>query len=460
MSSVAISGEKPKKQVLVLLQLAWPVVISQVSHTFVGLADTLMVGNTGNVGSLAASSLANNIFSIPIIFCIGISFILSPRISEALAAGKEDECRNLLKAAFISNLIWSLLLGLFFYLLIPFADALGQPKEIIRQASPFFELLLWGLPGLMLFQTFRLFFDGIGDTRPGMLVSILANLLNVLLNYLLIYGKAGFPELGLMGAGISNLISRCLMGLGMFACFLYFRKTESWRKGFWKVRPSKKTFFELNRLGIPVALQYLFEVGAFACTALLVGRMGEQSLAAHQIVITMASVTYMMASGLSSAASIRVGHFMGLKNVPMIRKSGWISFQMVAVFMLMNALLFIVFRNVLPQLFIPDPEVQKVAASLLVIAGFFQLSDGVQVIGLGCLRGISDVFIPTIITIIAYWGIGIPLGYFLGISMNLGAAGTWWGLLAGLSFSGIFLFIRFFIRTGKLHFVENELQAN
>jgi MATE family multidrug resistance protein len=445
-------NREPASEAMVLLKLAIPVVISQVSHTFVGLADTLMVGNTGNVTALAASALANNVFSIAIIFGVGISYIQSPRISESLAAGDRPACLEILRASFLSNMLWSLLISAVLYLLLPFAGLLQQPANVLDMALPFFTLLIWGLPGLMLFQTFRLFFDGLGDTRPGMVVSILANLLNVLLNYLLIYGHAGFPALGLTGAGIANLIARTLMGLGMAAYFFWSAGGKEWRENFWPFHFSRSRLWEINRLGFPVAMQYFFEVGAFTFTALMVGRMGESAISAHQIVITIASVTYMMASGLSAASSIRVGHFLGLKNKEMLRHSALRSFQMVAFFMLVNALLFLFFRHEIPLIFIRDPKVVETASSLLVIAGFFQLSDGIQVIGLGCLRGISDVLVPTLITIIAYWVFAIPLGYFLGINAGMGPAGTWWGLLAGLSVSGIFLFIRFFSKSKNLVF--------
>ncbi len=443
---------KPEKQTGILLKLALPVVVSQVSHTFVGLADTLMVGNTGNVTALAASALANNVFSIAIIFGIGISYIQSPRISETLASGDRKGCLDILRASFVSNMAWSFAISFLLFLLLPFAGLLHQPAHVLDLALPFFELLIWGLPGLMLYQTFRLFFDGLGDTRPGMVVSILANLLNVLLNYLLIYGHAGFPAMGLTGAGIANFVARTLMGVGMAAYFFFSRNGQEWRSGFFNFSINGSRLWEINRLGFPVAMQFFFEVGAFTFTALLVGRMGEKAISAHQIVITIASVTYMMASGLSAAASIRVGHFVGLGNREMVRLSGLRSFQMVAVFMLANAALFLFFRHEIPGLFIQDAGVIEVASSLLVIAGFFQLSDGIQVIGLGGLRGLSDVMVPTLITILAYWGFAIPLGYFLGIVSGLGPAGTWWGLLAGLSISGIFLFIRFFARTKKLVF--------
>ncbi len=268
--------------------------------------------------------------------------------------------------------------------------------------------------------------------------------------------QLGLPELGLLGAGISNLISRWVMGIAMAGFFVFNKYASEWRQGFLKQKLDLTSISLLNRLGLPVSLQFVFEVGAFGFTALLVGRMGEVSLASHQIVITLASVTYMMASGLSSAASIRVGHFLGLQNRKMIILSGVRSFQMVSAFMFCTAMLFLIFRNSIPGIFIEDEQVIKTSAQLFVIAGFFQLSDGIQVIGLGCLRGLSDVIIPTLITMFAYWIVAIPFGYYLGITYSMGPAGNWWALCAGLSISAIFLLIRFFSLSKSLVFKLNN----
>jgi MATE family multidrug resistance protein len=446
----------PASQTWILLQLAGPVVISQVSHTFVGLADTLMIGQTGNVTSLAASALANNILSVPIVFAVGLSYVLTPKISEYYARKENETCKKLLVNSLISNMIWSIIICLGLYLLLPFAPLLQQPKDVLDLALPFFELQILGLPGILLFQSFRQFYDGLGDTKPGMFVSISANLLNVFLNYLLIFGKFGCPEMGLMGAGIANCISRWAMGILMMGYFFLSPSGRPWRKGFFNSQPEIKKLLLLNKLGVPVAFQFIFEVGAFSFTALLVGRMGESSLAAHQIVISLASVTYMMASGLSSAASIRVGHFLGLQNRKMILLSGKRSFQMVSLFMLATAALFLLFRIEIIAAFISDPGVTQTGGQLLIIAAFFQLSDGIQVIGLGCLRGLSDVFIPTLITLISYWVIAIPLGFYLGLTKGLGPEGTWWALLAGLSISAIFMLIRFFSLAKYIPLSPNE----
>jgi MATE family multidrug resistance protein len=446
----------PENQTWIILQLAIPVVLSQVSHTLVGLADTIMVGQTGNVTALAASALANNIFSLAIVFALGISYVLTPKISEYFAQREIQTCKNLLVNSLLNNMIWAVVVSLILGLLLPFSVFLEQPEKVLDQALPFFKLQIWSLPGIMLFQTFRQFYDGLGNTKPGMVVSIGANLLNVCMNYLLIFGSWGCPELGLYGAGISNLIARWVMGLGMAGYFYLSASGFEWRDSFQLSNISFRSFRLLNKLGLPVAFQFLFEVGAFSFTALLVGRMGESALASHQIVITLASVTYMMASGLSSASSIRVGHFFGLKYKKMILLSGIRSFQMVSVFMFCTAILFLFFRNDIPLMFIQNQTVADTGAELLIIAGFFQLSDGIQVIGLGCLRGLSDVMIPTIITMFAYWVVAIPFGYYLGLTLHMGPAGTWWALCAGLSVSAIFMLIRFLSLSKSLVFPDND----
>jgi multidrug resistance protein, MATE family len=448
--------QKPSAQISILVQLALPVILSQVSHTFVGLADTLMVGRTGNVTALAASALGNNIFSIPIVFAVGLSYAVTPKVSEYLARGEKETCHNFLRNSFLNNQVWALSIMAVLWILLPFSKALGQPEAVLELAVPFFKLQVWSLPGIMLFQTFRQFFDGLGDTKPGMIVSIAANLLNVFLNYLLIFGNHGFPELGLFGAGISNCISRWIMGLGMMAWYFLDPKMKDWRKMPFVQIPDLNILKLLNQLGLPVALQFLFEVGAFTFTSVLVGQMGKESLAAHQIVISIASFTYMMSSGIAAAASIRVGHFLGLKNQPMLRYSGILAFRLAACFMGSMALLLFLGSAWIPSLFIANAEVMEIGSQLFLVAALFQVSDGIQVVGLGSLRGISDVKIPTWITLLAYWVIAIPLGYYWGAFLGWGAAGTWWALLVGLSISAIFMLFRFLSLTKSIDFAQYD----
>lgn len=434
----------PQRQTGILLRLAIPVVLSQLSHTLVGLADTLMIGRTGDVASLAASSLANNFFSLAIVFGIGISYAATPKIAEHYARKESRICGKILFNSLINNTLWSLFLMCVLLLLLPYARHLGQEPSVLKLAIPYFQLLVWGLPGIMIFQTFRQFFDGLGKTKPGMVASLAANLLNILLNYGLIYGNWGFPALGIQGAGIATLISRLIMGFGLGIYFLVLPSTMNFRRIPLRLWCQFTTLWQLNRIGLPVSFQFLFEVGAFSFMAVLIGKMGPHALAAHQIVIAIASATYMMSSGLAAAATVRVGHFVGLRNRKMIRLSGIRAFQIVVIFMGGMGLLLFATREFLPLFFIENEQVLQASASLMLIAGFFQVSDGIQVVGLGCLRGLSDVRVPTFFTFLAYWLIAIPFGYIFGVHFGLGLQATWWALSLGLTISAVLMLFRFF----------------
>jgi MATE family multidrug resistance protein len=427
----------------VLIQLAWPAMLSQVSQTLVGMVDTLMMGQTGNVNALAASALANNFLSVPIVFIVGLSYAATPKVAERFAMLDFNYCRKILKNSFLNNFFWCLCLCGFLWLITPFAYLLQVENPVLDLAIPFFYLVIFSLPGIALFQSFRQFYDGLGRTKPGMVASLLANLLNVGLNYFLIFGNAGFPELGLMGAGIANFVSRWIMGISLWIYFLRDPNSAEWRKKK-SIKPDFQFIKLLNSLGFPIAFQFLFEVGAFTATALLVGSLGAESLSAHQIVVSMAAMTYMLASGISTAASVRVGHFLGLKDFENIKKSGIQSILLTLVVMGCTALFFIFCRHQIPLWFIGNEKVVQLSSSLFLVAALFQISDGLQVVGLGCLRGLSDVKIPTLFTFIAYWLIAIPVSYLLGMKLHLGLQGTWIGLLTGLSVSAIFMLFRFF----------------
>jgi MATE family multidrug resistance protein len=276
-----------------------------------------------------------------------------------------------------------------------------------------------------------------------MIVTIGSNVVNIFLNYVLIYGKLGFPALGLNGAGYATLISRIFLAIVMW---MYIRKSSQYRPYlalFKTIRLQWKKAKEMLRIGLPAGLQFMFEVGAFGMSTIMIGWFGAKALAAHQIVINMASVSYMMASGLAASATIRVGNQLGKKDFGTLREVAFSTFIMVIIFMSCFAMLFIVGRSFLPSFYIHDPEVIAIASTLMIIAGLFQLSDGIQVVGLGSLRGLADVKIPTIFTFIAYWIIALPLGYILGFTFNLGVNGIWIGLSCGLTLSAVLLFFRF-----------------
>jgi MATE family multidrug resistance protein len=276
-----------------------------------------------------------------------------------------------------------------------------------------------------------------------MFITILANIVNVVLNYLLIYGKLGFPELGLNGAGWATLISRVVMAIGMFWFVRNYSKFKEFRAGF-LLNQFKADFFKpMLKIGIPTGGQFVFEVGAFAMSAIMMGWLGTIPLAAHQIAISLVSLSYMMASGISAASTVRVGNQLGQEDYPNLKRAGNTSFLMVLVFMAICSAIYILFNGFFPTIYVDEPEVIGIASSLIVIAGLFQLSDGVQVVGLGCLRGMSDVRMPTIITFVSYWGLAIPASYLFGFVLDFGAPGIWYGLLIGLTVAAILLYIRF-----------------
>ncbi|SDJ94703.1 multidrug resistance protein, MATE family [Catalinimonas alkaloidigena] len=423
--------------------LAYPVVLSQLGHILVGVADSAMVGQLG-AAPLAAVSLGNSLFSIVLVMGIGLSFGLTPLV--AAADGRKDVAENgrLLRHGNVLLTGAGLVLCGLLWFAVPGLHFLRQPEAVVALTIPYLRVLLFSLIPLMAFQALRQFAEGLSFTRQAMYISVSANLVNILGNWLLINGHWGLPALGLYGAGLSTLFSRILMALGMAVYIFYSRRFAPYRQHQHWSRFSGPVFREILRLGIPISLQMVFEISAFSVAALMVGWLGTYELAAHQIAISLAAVTYMMASGISTAATIRVGNQWGLRNGPELRGVGLSAFVMVILFMASMAAVFILGRDVLTSLYTPDRQVVDIAVQLLIIAAFFQLSDGVQVVALGALRGMSDVRVPTLITLLAYWVIGLPVGYVLGMGLDLGVSGIWYGLLTGLTVAAILLTLRFY----------------
>lgn len=422
--------------------LAYPVMISQVGHMMVNVADSVMVGQLGAL-PLAGASLANVIFHLLMTFGIGISYAITPLVATADGQGDISKSSAVLKNGFLVNTITGIILFVLVVIGSPILFHLDQPQDVVTAAMPYLNIITFSLIPLMVFQTFRQFAEGLSKTRQAMFIVISSNLINIGLNYLLIYGKAGFPELGLNGAGWASLISRVILALWMIGYIYYHKAFRKYRGGFLIGSYSKKLIKRLISIGLPAGLQFIFEVGAFGFAVIMMGWIGTEALAAHQIAVNLAAVSYMAASGLSAAATIRVGNQLGRKDVPTLRAATFTLYAMVIVFMLACALIFIFGRYYLPSLYIQDVEVIQIASSLVVIAGFFQLSDGIQVVSLGALRGLEDVKVPTILTFIAYWIIALPVGYLLGFKFGWGAEGIWYGLVVGLTIVAIVMSIRF-----------------
>jgi MATE family multidrug resistance protein len=431
------------------LRLALPVVLSQVGQVTVSLVDNMMVGHVGTP-ELAAASFANSVFIIGMVFGMGITYGITPLVGNAFSKGKFKEVAILLKNGmfihFIAAIVLtSLMFGIYFLL-----PLLGQPADVLELAKPYYLLLCLSYFPFMLFFSIKQFFEGVGNTKMAMQITLLANGINVIVNYLFIFGKFGFPELGLVGAGIGTLVSRIFMLL-LFP--VYVIKIPKIKKYFSDARKQVLNYskiFSILKIGIPIGFQIVVEVIAFAIGAVMMGWLGEIPLAAHQVALGMASFSYMISLGISQANTIRVSHQMGVKDYHAMKMAATASTHLVLVFMIVMGVVFVIGRNYLPLLFTIDPAVVNVAAGLLIIAAIFQVFDGLQVIILSTLRGMADVKLPMFLTFFAYLVIGIPTSYALAFLFHLGAQGIWYGYLAGLAFASTLFYFRFKIIFRKL----------
>ena len=431
-----------REQVKTTFLLAYPVMLSQLGQVAVGVADSMMVGRLGAL-ELAASSLANSIFFVILMFGIGISMGLTPLVSKSFGKGKTHQISRLFSNSLLINFLTSLVLFGIVLLFSQNLSILNQPKEVEVLALPFLLIITASLLPLMVFQTFKQLVEGFSQTKQAMFITVAANLVNVFLNWLFIWGNWGFPELGFLGAAWATLISRILMMVLMGAYVLYSKRYADFGLRIFRFKPNWTLCKRVLKIGIPTGFQFIFEVSAFSAAAIMMGWIGVNALAGHQIALNLASISYMMATGLATAGMIRVSHYIGKEDYKGMREAGMVAFGMVATFMFVCALLFFLLRFFLPTLYIDDPQVISLAASLLVLAGLFQLSDGIQVVGLGVLRGLEDVKVPTIVTFLAYWGLGLPLGYLLAFKLGFAEKGIWIGLLIGLTLTAGMLLYRF-----------------
>jgi len=426
------------------LKLAIPVVISQLGHTLVQTSDTIIVGHFAGTISLAAVSLATSIFTVPMIIGIGISYGSTPLIAQHNGRGEKAECGLLLSNSLFINLITGVILfGLVCLGSIYFLDDLHQSAEVLVKAKPFLMLLGLSVIPMLVFNTFKQFAEGLGFTKQAMMISIWGNIMNICLGIIFVKGLFGIRPMGIMGAGYSTLIDRCVMSIVMGFYVFRSKNFKQYLKDFSLKNISRARSLGILKIGAPVALQYAFEISAFSAAAVLVGTIGVLPQAAHQVAINLASMTYMMSSGVSAAAAIKSGNYFGVKDHGGLKLSANASYHIVLIFMAFTAIVFTFGNNLLPWIYTSDKNVISIAAQLLILAAVFQLFDGAQVVGLGILRGMGDVNIPTLVTFLAYWVVGLPFGYYWGIYLGHGVSGIWYGLVLGLMVSAILLYIRF-----------------
>lgn len=426
------------------ITLAGPVVISQLGHTLVQTLDTVIIGHYAGTISLAAVSLVHSVFMVVLVIGLGVAYGLTPLIAQENGKSNFKECAELLSNSLWLNVASSIFLFLVVYYGSMFAmQHADQDPQVVETAKPYLLILSLSIIPLMIFQTFKQFAEGLGFTKQAMSITIWGNVLNVIIAVILVKGMFGIEPMGVKGVGIATLIDRILM---MLVMMWYVLRSENFRVYLHHFSVKFIDFSKIAKvvkIGLPVAMQYVFEIGVFAVAALMAGHIGAVEQAAHQTAITLAAMTYMMAGGIASAATIKVGNSFGNKNYKRLQKFAYASYHLVIIFMMFFAVIFTIFNQYLPYLITNDVNVVVLAAQLLIIAAIFQLFDGTQVVGLGTLRGMGDVNIPTFITFVAYWIIGLPAAYVLGMHFNLGVNGIWYGLTLGLLTSSVLLYLRF-----------------
>ncbi|NOT75914.1 MAG: MATE family efflux transporter [Cyclobacteriaceae bacterium] len=422
--------------------LAYPVMLSQLGHVMMGVSDNVMVGHLG-AEELAASGLANVAFNVLMLFGIGVSYAITPLVATADGEKNIFNINETLRHGLVINVVTSLVLVTIVFFAKNLLYHIDQPAEVIALSIPYLEIITFSIIPMLIFQTYRQFSEGLSNTWIPMIIVLACNVLNILLNYILIYGHAGFPALGLNGAGWATFISRIVMGCSLAAFIYYAPRFRQYRPGFAFGKYSRALFSKMLNIGLPAGLQFIFEVAAFDFSLVMMGWMGTSALAAHQIAINLATVSYMTTSGLAAAAAIRVSHELGKGDITALRKAAFVLLGMALSLMTAWGIFFVVGKNFLPQLYVEDLEVIRVAGPLIIIAGLFQLSDGMQVVIIGALRGLQDVKIPSVFIFISYWIIGLPLGYWLGFQAGLGPVGIWTGLLVGLTLTATAMVWRF-----------------
>ena len=433
------------------LKLAYPVMIGMLGHTFVQFIDNVMVGQLGTA-ELAAISLGNSFVFIAMSIGIGFSQAITPLIAEADGAKKDNDISGIFEHSFLICLILGLILFTVVFLNRNLLYFMNQPIEVVKLASPYLFWVSFSLISIVTFQSFRQFADGLSFTKAAMYSTLLGNVINVILNFFLIFGLWIFPKLGVEGAAIGTLISRICM---LIFIVVYLKLHKNLSKYIKRFFPSKVQIQRLKKiiyLGLPSALHSFFEVAFFISAVWMAGIIGKNSQAANQIALNLASMTYMVALGVGVAAMIRVGNQRGMMNFIKLREVALSTLLLIIIIDIFFCIIFLIFSDYLPLLYLDlgdsnnltdVNEVIELASKLLIIAGVFQLFDGIQAVVLGALRGMQDVNKPALIIFLSYGLIGFPTSYFLGFYTKLSVVGIWIGLMTGLLSSSLFLFLRF-----------------
>lgn len=428
------------------LVLAGPIVAGQVGQTLMGLADSVMIGRVGVV-PLAASAFAGALFHAVMVPGLGVLSPVSVLAARALGAGSPADAGEHVRHGLWLGTVLGVVLAAGMLALRPFLGGFGQPEDVVAEAGPYLFWIALSIIPILQFHALKQYYDAAHAPSVAMWTMLGGVALNILLNWLLIYGKLGFPEMGLEGAGLATLLARGAIVVVLWIHLNASRRHAAAVPRSWWARPERARVAAVLRLGLPAGLQYTFEVGAFTVAALFMGMLGAVPLAAHQIAVQCAGMTFMVPLGISFAASVRVGRAAGAGHRGELRSIALAALVLSGALMALFACVFLVGGGWIARAFVDDAEVVAAAAALFVVAGLFQLVDGTQVTALGCLRGLEDVRVPTVITFLAYWVVALPLAWILAFPLGLGGVGVWAGLAVGLSTAAVLLTHRTWVRT-------------
>lgn len=423
------------------LTLAIPVIFAQIGQVTVNLTDYMMVGHVGTT-ELAAASFAINVFHIGMLFGLGITMGLTPLVGQSFNANKPSLIAGWLKNGIIVHFLSAIILAFVMSSVVLFMDHMGQRPEVVKAAIPYYLIMVASLIPLLIFFSIKQFFEGIGNTKIAMVITIIANLVNIGLNYILIFGKLGFPALGLNGSGVATLIARLIMPVLFIFIVLKMPSFKVYLDTALKARLDYTKMKKMMSVGLSIGMQMVIEILAFSFGAIMLGWISKEGLAGHQVAIGMASMTYMISFGMASGTTIRVSHAFGEHNRNELKRTVFASLHLVIAFMAMMGILFIVLRNHLPLLFTSDPVVVAIAAQLLIVGAFFQIFDGMQVVLLGALRGMADVKVPMYIAFFSYIIVSLPVSYLFAFILHLGYPGVWIGFVFGLSTAAVLFGLR------------------
>ena len=442
-----------RQQVVSLLKLGLPIVVGQLGMIVLGLADTIMIGHHSTV-ELAAAAFVNNVFNLVIIFATGFSYGLTPLIGMLQGSGNTQGIGRVFRNALIAHTGVAVLLTAAMYVVYCFVDKMGLPEELLPHIRPYFILQLISLVFVMLFNSFRQFAEGLTDTRTPMWILLGGNALNIVGNYLLIYGSFGLPEWGLFGAGLSTLVSRVVMLLVFVAIVGWCSRYRIYREAIVHSRFNRNDFVQLNALGWPLGLQMGMETAAFSLSAIMVGWLGSVPLAAHQIMISVSTLGFMVYYGMGAALAVRVSHFMGQRDFSNLRRAVNVGLGIILALAVVASLFFYLARVPIVNSFTDDPEVMAVVAMLIYSLIVYQFGDALQITFANALRGTAEVKPMMWIAFLAYFLIALPVGYLCGFTLDGGVVGVWVAFPAGLFSAGFLFWMRFRYRLRKLMEIE------